>query len=133
MRYGFCSHERFRHIHISIASQSFAACVELPSFLQLVPVELCQSLNAFICLLDAYDFVHFQLVSVCGGVCCSVLVPLVTIERLVTAPRECWLCSTSLPGGNQVDGLPPAQSLSDHHALHTTPRSLSYLAVYKEA
>ena len=28
-----------------------------------------------------------------------------------TAPRGCWLCSTSLPGGNQVDGLPPAPSL----------------------
>ena len=28
----------------------------------------------------------------------------------VTAPRGCWLCSTSLPGGNQVDGLPPAPS-----------------------
>ena len=22
-----------------------------------------------------------------------------------------WICSTSLPGGNQVDGLPPASSL----------------------
>ena len=26
----------------------------------------------------------------------------------VTAPRGCLLCSTSFPGGNQVDGLPPA-------------------------
>ena len=28
----------------------------------------------------------------------------------VTALRGCWLCSTSLPGGHQVDGLPPAPS-----------------------
>ena len=28
----------------------------------------------------------------------------------VTAPRGCWLCPTNLPGGNQVDGLPPAPS-----------------------
>ena len=32
------------------------------------------------------------------------------IPWFVTAPRCCWLCSTSLPGGNQVDGLPPAPS-----------------------
>ena len=28
----------------------------------------------------------------------------------LTSPCGCWLCSTSLPGGNQVDGLPPAPS-----------------------
>ena len=28
-----------------------------------------------------------------------------------TSPRVCLLCSTSLPAGNQVDGLPPAPSL----------------------
>ena len=76
-----------------------------------MPVELCQFLNAFIFLLDACHFVHFKLVSVCGGVCCSALVPLVTIERLVTAPRDRLLCSTSLPGGNQVDGVPSAVSM----------------------
>ena len=75
-----------------------------------MPVELCQFLNAFFFLLVAYHFVQFKLFSVCGGACCSVVLPLVTIERLVTAPRERWLCFTSLPGGNQVDGLPPAPS-----------------------
>ena len=28
----------------------------------------------------------------------------------------CFICSTSLPGGNQVDGLPPASStIRDYH------------------
>ena len=54
-------------------------------------------------LLDAYLFCSFYGVGLCGGVCCSVVVPLVTIERLVTAPRKCWLRSTRLPGGNQVE------------------------------
>ena len=35
----------------------------------------------------------------------------------VTAPRGCWLCSTSLPGGNQVDGLPPAPSNATREKL----------------
>ena len=29
----------------------------------------------------------------------------------LTSPCVCWLCSTSLPGGHQVDGLPPAPSM----------------------
>ena len=37
MRCGFCSHERLRHIQIFIASQSVAACVELPSFFSWCP------------------------------------------------------------------------------------------------
>ena len=28
--------------------------------------------------------------------------------HVVSQRHVCWLCSTSLPGGNQVDGLPPA-------------------------
>ena len=68
MRCGFCSHERLRHIQIFIASQSVAACVELPSFLQLVPVELCQFLNAFILFVGCVSFfVHFKW-SVCAVV-----------------------------------------------------------------
>ena len=31
----------------------------------------------------------------------------------LTLPCGCWLCSPSLPGGNQVDGLPPAPSTGE--------------------
>ena len=29
----------------------------------------------------------------------------------IVCSRGCWLCSTSLPGGHQVDGSPPAPSV----------------------
>ena len=40
---------------------------------------------------------------------CSVLFSL-SVSWFSTSPCWCSLCSTSLPGGNQVDGLPPAPS-----------------------
>ena len=41
---------------------------------------------------------------------CYVMLWFVPSFWFVTASCGCWLCSTSLPGGNQVDGLPPAPS-----------------------
>ena len=36
----------------------------------------------------------------------------------LSRPHECWLCSTSLPGGHQVDGLQPAPSGCATHGKH---------------
>ena len=41
----------------------------------------------------------------------SVIYDCVRISMVCHSPRGCWLCSTSLPGGHQVDGLPPAPSM----------------------
>ena len=70
-------------------------------------------------LQDAFGFVWFRWVVVFNNVVCSVMLCVVRSLWFVTAPRGCWLCSMSLPGGNQVDGLPPVPSdtcsVSVHH------------------
>ena len=50
-----------------------------------------------------------------GGVCCTRGVP-----------QACWICgsSVSLPGGNQVDGLPPAPSTCAEHLACRAGREL---------
>ena len=42
---------------------------------------------------------HFDLLE-CWSLCCVILVRI----WFLTSPWTCWLCSTSLPGGHQVDG-----------------------------
>ena len=55
----------------------------------------------------AVSFVYFGSTEVAAT---SKLLHLVRLCYSVKLRRN-WICSTSLPGGNQVDGLPPASSV----------------------
>ena len=97
-----------------------------PLFLSVLP-ESCGSrmfLNGFCQWVMADSCCWFTLVWLMVG---SSIVFSGTQSCFVTAPRGFELCSTSLPGGNQVDGLPPAPSLDvkitvGYHG-HTLPHA----------
>ena len=82
-------------------------------------------LSRFSCLTCLFSWISFVLWILCCGVCCCVSCFICRIILLVSSSLPCCLavgrgffvqlCSTSPPGGNQVDGLPPAFSFWKYH------------------
>ena len=54
-----------------------------------------------------------------GRLFVALLYPVGAQSSFDTSPHGCWFCSTSFPGGNQVDGFPPAPILGGMFCAQT--------------